>query len=104
MYIRQSLTPARRLPKAALWVSSYSRGYKTISHLQAGPEVPSKESPVGEAGPRFPSRDGSETRAGEDFFGTLPGVEGGAVEQGEGASSSSPALEAPPGDHAFCSS
>lgn len=62
--------------------------------LFQGSELPSKESPsVAEAGPKFPSRDGSETRAGEDFFGTLPGVDGGVVEQGEEASSSSPALE-----------
>lgn len=48
---------------------------------------------MAKAGPKFPSRDGSETRASEDFFGTLPGVDSGAVEQGEEASSSSPALE-----------
>ena len=66
--------------------------------LQAGPQLPA--SPVVEAGPKFPSRDGSETRTGDDFFGTLPGVEqGGAVEQGDEASSSSPALETPSGQY-----
>ena len=67
-------------------------------HLQAGPELPSTESPVAAAGPKFPSRDGSETRTGEDFFGALPGVEGGAVEQGEDeVSSNDPALNTPSG-------
>lgn len=68
-------------------------------NLQASPGVPSSESPVAAAGPKFPSRDGSETRTGEDFFGALPGVEGGAEEQGEEASSSSPALQAPSGQN-----
>lgn len=68
-----------------------------IFNLQAGPALPSTESPVAAAGPKFPSRDGSETRTGEDFFGALPGVEAGAVEQGEEASSSGPALQAPSG-------
>ena len=72
---------------------------KVLGFLQGGPELPGKERPsVAEAGPKFPSTDGSETRAGEDFFGTLPGVEGGAVEQGEEASSSSPALQSPQGE------
>lgn len=69
-----------------------------VFHLQAGPQLPSSESPVAAAGPKFPSRDGSETRTGEDFFGALPSVEGGAVERGEEeVSSSNPALVTPSG-------
>ena len=56
-------------------------------------------------GPKFPSRDGSETRAGEDFFGNLSGVEGGTVDDQE-AASSSPALNESGGEsgcvHAWC--
>lgn len=48
-------------------------------------------------GPKFPSRDGSDTRTGEDFFGNLSGVEGGAVDDQE-ASFSSPALNESTGE------
>lgn len=65
--------------------------------MQLGPSMPSVESATAAAGPKFPSRDGSETRASEDFFGTLPGEEGGAVEEGPEAASSSPAPEAATG-------
>jgi len=59
--------------------------------MQAGPMMPPAETIGDASGPKFPSKDGSETRAGEDFFGNLSGVEGGAVDDQE-ASSSSPAL------------
>ena len=67
--------------------------------------MPTAEAAASRAGPKFPSRDGSETRASEDFFGSLPGIEGGvesgAVEEGAEASSSSPVLESATGNLKF---
>ncbi len=65
--------------------------------MQAGPMMPPADTTGDASGPKFPSRDGSETRAGEDFFGNLSGVEGGAVDDQE-ASSSSPALNESAGE------
>jgi hypothetical protein len=73
--------------------------------MQAGPLMPPADTTGEASGPKFPSRDGSETRAGEDFFGNLSGVEGGAVDDQE-TSSSSPALQESGGEsggvHAGC--
>ncbi|KAA6424646.1 MAG: hypothetical protein FRX49_05314 [Trebouxia sp. A1-2] len=65
----------------------------------AGPMMPPADSTGDAYGPKFPSRDGSDTRTGEDFFGNLSGVEGGAVDDQE-ASFSSPALNESTGQNA----
>ncbi|KAL0043344.1 hypothetical protein WJX79_002000 [Trebouxia sp. C0005] len=66
---------------------------------QAGPMMPPADSTGDAYGPKFPSRDGSDTRTGEDFFGNLSGVEGGADDDQE-ASFSSPALNESTGQNA----
>ena len=64
--------------------------------------MPAMETSGDASGPRFPSRDGSETRASEDFFGNLPGVERG-VDGEQEVSSSSPVLDATTGEKSYTS-
>ncbi len=81
------------LPGNCCWGELFSKAFC----MQAGPMMPPADTTGNASGPKFPSRDGSETRAGEDFFGNLSGVEGGAVNDQE-ASSSSPALNESAGE------